>query len=154
MKKRSESIKPVLNISEQAESKAAQHYARHQENHQQALQKRDELKNYLKEYSARAQASNGEAISPAQMQDNRAFLSRLSDIIRIQEDVVVQQERHLEASRQEWLSCRQQAKSLDKLALDYQAQEQRHAEQIEQRSSDELSSLRHSWLQRQRIEGM
>lgn len=154
MKKRSESIKPVLNIAEQAESKAARQYAQQQANHESALSKRNELKEYLKEYSARVNATNGSAISPVQMQDNRAFLSRLNDIIRIQDTVVAQQAARLETARQQWLSCRQQAQSLDQLAGRYKAEESAHTERVEQRSSDELSSVRHSWLLRQRVEGL
>lgn len=154
MKKRSDSIKPVLNIAEQAEAKAAQQYALHQENHQRAVAKRDELKNYLQEYSARANANNGETISPVQMQDNRAFLNRLNDIIRIQESVVLQQAQHLESARRQWLTCKQQAMSLDSLSIQYKQEERRLSDRIEQQTSDELNSVRHNWLLRQRAEGM
>lgn len=153
MKKRSDSIKPVLGVAEQAESKAGEQFARHQENHRRALTKLDELKAYLSEYSARVNANTGDTFSPVQLQDNRAFLSRLSDIIRIQDTIVLQQAQHLETARQQWLSARQQAQSLDRLAGQYRQEEQAHAERVEQHASDELSSVRHSWLLRQRVEG-
>ncbi len=154
MDKRSDSIKPVLNVAEQAESKAAQQYALHKDNHASALAKRDELKEYFADYNRRANASKGQTVSPAQMQDNRAFLSRLSEIIRIQNSVVDQQGQRLENAKAQWLSCRQQAQSLDQLSNQYKSEERQYAERLEQRRSDELSSVRYSWLRRHGVESL
>ncbi len=149
MKQRSDTLKPVLSVAERAETNAAQQYAQQQENHQQAQAKCDELKGYYAEYSQRVQAHIGESISPAQFQDNRAFLSRLNDIIRMQNTVVQQQAQRLESAKQEWLARRQQSHSLSKLAGQYLELERRSAERAEQHASDELSSVRHNWLLRQ-----
>ncbi|MFT5576056.1 MAG: flagellar export protein FliJ [Bermanella sp.] len=154
MRIRSESIKPVQHVAEQAEGTAAREYALRNDNHQLALAKREELKEYFAEYNARANATNGDAISPVQMRDNRAFLRRLSEIIRIQDNVVDQQAQQLEEAKGQWLSCRQQAKSLDQLSSQYKVEERKHADHLEQCASDEMSSVRHSWQRRQAAESL
>lgn len=148
-KSRSESIQPVLSLAEQAESRAARQMADCQRNYQQAASKLEELAGYHRDYQQRGIEATCGAFHPAQLGDNRAFLQRLKDIIRLQESIVEQQAQHLARARQLWLRSQQQAGSLSRLQTQYHDQERRELLRREQFANDELNGLRHVWRQQQ-----
>ena len=148
-KPRSESIQPVLTLAEQAELRAARQMADCQRYYQQALAKRDELLGYHRDYRQRGIEATCGAFHPAQLRDQRAFLQRLQDIIRLQETIVEQQAQRLAKARQQWLRSQQQAGALNRLQTQYHDQERRERQRREQFASDELNGLRHAWRQQQ-----
>ena len=149
--KKSERIKPVQGVAEREEKKATDAFVKAQNNLQQAQQKLQELCDYRADYQSHAAPGAG-VLNLRQLQDSRAFLVKLNDVIGIQRSIVAQCESQLEAARGEWLNKRQKAHSLGRLAGEYRHQEQQAMQQREQQHSDELNVLRHSWQLRQRHE--
>ncbi|WP_372748070.1 flagellar export protein FliJ [Litorivivens sp.] len=153
--KKSARIQPVLGIAEREEKKATDAFLRVQQNATQARQKLQELRDYRAEYQQRSNldASGGQdLLDLRQLQDNRAFLAKLNDVIAIQQSIVEQCDAQLDTARDHWLSKRQKTHSLGRLAGEYRHQEHRAAQILEQKQSDELNVLRHSWQLRQRHE--
>lgn len=149
--KKSERIKPVQGVAEREEKKATDAFVCAQNNLRQAQHKLQELCDYRADYQQHAAPGAG-VLNLRQLQDTRAFLTKLNDVIAIQRSIVTQCETQLEAARSQWLSKRQKAHSLDRLAVEYRHQEQHATRRREQQHSDELNVLRHSWQLRQRHE--
>lgn len=146
--KKSERIKPVLGVAEREEKQASDVLLRAQSNTAQAQSKLKELLDYRHEYQLQTRSANG-LLDLRQLQDSRAFLAKLNSVIDIQESIVNQCEGQLESARAKWMVKRQKTHSLDRLAGEYRNQEHRAAQVREQKHSDELNVLRHSWLLRQ-----
>ncbi len=149
--KKSERIKPVQGVAEREEKKATDVFINAQNNLRQAQGKLRELCDYRADYQQHAAPGAG-MLNLRQLQDSRAFLAKLNDVIEIQRSIVAQCESQLEIARSQWLKKRQKAYSLDRLAGEYRHQEQHATQQREQQHSDELNVLRHSWQLRQRHE--
>lgn len=149
--KKSQRIKPVQSVAEREEKKATDAFVKAQSNLQQAQQKLQELCDYRADYQRLAAPGAG-VLDLRQLQETRAFLVKLNDVIAIQRSIVKQCETQMDSARQLWLNKRQKAHSLDRLAGEYRQQEKQTTQKREQQHSDELNVLRHSWQLRQRHE--
>lgn len=145
---RSKRISKVAEIAEREEKKAAEKFQNALRNYQNANSKLTELSDYHAEYSQRSKPANGQ-LDISNLQDTRAFLRKLSEVIGIQQSVVSQSEQQLEKARQHWLEKKQKTTSLDRLAENYRNEERAELSRREQMNSDDLNVLRFSWMQGQ-----
>ncbi|MBB3046363.1 flagellar export protein FliJ [Litorivivens lipolytica] len=145
---RSKRITKVAEIAEREEKIAAEKFQNALSNYQNANNKLTELAEYHAEYSQRSKPAAGN-LNLSSLQDTRAFLRKLSEVITIQKSVVNQSELQLEKARQHWLEKKQKTTSLDRLAHNYRKEEHAELARREQLNSDDLNVLRFSWMQRQ-----
>ncbi len=144
---RSTRISKVAEIAEREEKKAAEKFQNALRNYHNANNKLQELTDYHNEYCNSSRPSAGKLNIPS-LQDTRAFLRKLNDVISIQKTVVNQCEQQLEALRRQWLEKKQKTMSLDRLANTYRTEERLEFDRREQNHSDDLNALRFSWMQR------
>jgi len=137
--KRSERIGALANL-EQHESDAA---ARTLADTQRVLREREsvlaDLRRYRDEYlSSSRMRANG--VSIVAFQDYQRFVARLDEAIVHQSRLVAEAQLQYDARRNEWLTARSRAASLEKAVERCSKVEQRHDELIEQRRLDEVAS--------------
>jgi len=137
--KRSERIGALANL-EQHESDAA---ARTLADTQRVLREREsvlaDLRRYRDEYlSSNRTRTNG--VSIVAFQDYQRFVARLDEAIAHQSRLVTEAQLQYDARRNEWLTVRSRAASLEKAVERCLKVEQRHDALIEQRRLDEAAS--------------
>lgn len=145
---RSKRISKVAEIAEREEKIAAEKFQNALNNYHTANTKLLELTEYHAEYSQNSRPTVGN-LNISNLQDTRAFLRKLSEVISIQQSIVNQSEQQLEKARKQWLEKKQKTTSLDRLADNYRNEERAELSRQEQMNSDDLNSLRFSWMQRQ-----
>ncbi len=145
---RSTRISKVAEIADREEKKAAEKFKNALINFRNADNKLQELSDYHDEYCSSSRPSNGQ-LNISNLQDTRAFLRKLNEVISIQKNVVKQCEQQLETARQHWLEKKQKTMSLDRLADTYRTEERAATDRREQSNSDDLNVLRFTWMQRQ-----
>jgi flagellar FliJ protein len=95
----------------------------------------EQLRGYRTEYAKRA-ATEG-AADAVRLQNYHAFLARLGDAIRQQEEMVVAARRELEQKLVQWQERRVEAASLGKVVQRIATVEQKAADRREQIETDE-----------------
>ena len=145
---RSTRISKVAEIAEREEKKASEKFKNALKNYRNANNKLQELADYHNEYCDSSRPSAGK-LNISSLQDTRAFLRKLNDVISIQKTVVKQCEQQLETARQHWLEKKQKTMSLDRLADTYRTEERAETDRREQNNSDDLNVLRFTWTRHQ-----
>ncbi len=135
--KRSKRLEPVVKVAENHKQQAAKALGDSQSALQQAEQRLNELNNYRDEYIQRFNANGALGMSAAKMGDYRLFLSKLSQAIEQQVELVRQAAAVVEQQRQQWFDRRGKVKMLDNVVSRFQAEEQRIVEKKEQIEQDE-----------------
>lgn len=144
--KKSHRIKPVQHLAEKNEQIMSAEYVAARQRYDDACNKLEELQTYQSEYAASisAQQSAGH-LDVARMHEDRKFLARLAEVVRLQQQAVEGQRLQLDDAKQKWVQSRHRSKSLDTLADNYQRQEAAEAERLEQRATDDLTTQRFVW---------
>ena len=145
---RSTRITKIAEIADREEKTAAEKFQSALKNYQNADGKLQELAEYHNEYCNSSRPSAGQ-LDISNLQDTRAFLRKLNDVIAIQKNVVSQCEQQMEIARKHWLGKKQKTMSLDRLADTYRDEERAEVDRREQINSDDLNVLRFTWMQRQ-----
>jgi flagellar FliJ protein len=133
-------LRPIQQIAADRETERARELAernRHLQTHRQRL---DELKQYAEEY-AKVPAA---VTSAAQLLNRRAFLDKLEDAMRGQQQAVRRAEEHCEVERARLLLASREKSVLEKLSAAYQAKEQHADNQRAQRELDDHAARSHS----------
>ncbi len=134
-----EAISKVAIVAKSAEQKSVQALKVAQQSHQKNCDQLDQLKSYKKEYETTYGVVGDRGIAARQLQDYRAFLSKLDQAIKLQTGIVQTSKESLDAVRDQWLSSSRHRSSLDKL-LDKRRVEARKAlDKAEQKESDARS---------------
>ncbi|MCU7802638.1 MAG: flagellar export protein FliJ [Candidatus Thiodiazotropha sp. (ex Lucinoma borealis)] len=135
----SKRLKPVQRFAHSKEQTAARSMGQARKNLQQEEDKLQQLKLYHQEYLDRFQQTAGEGISAIQLQEYRAFLAKLDEAIRQQEEVVAASIVSHSSSKSNWKQKHSRTQALNKAVDRYREQEQKSADQQEQKESDEHS---------------
>lgn len=132
---RSERMQPIKHLADTRERDAGAGVAAARRVLEDREQQLAQLRAYRAEYANRA-AHEG-AADAVRLQNYHAFLARLADAIRQQEELVAAARRDLERTTAEWHERRIEAASLGKVVERIADAEQKAAERREQRDSDE-----------------
>lgn len=137
---RSDRMQPIKDLADSRERDAGAHVATARRLLEEREKQLEQLKAYRADYAARA-ASHG-AADAVRLQNYHAFLGRLADAVRQQEDLVAAARLDLERVSATWAERRIEAASLGKVVDRLATAERRTTERREQREIDEQAARR------------
>lgn len=133
----SKRLKPVQRVAESREQKAARHMGLSRKTLQVEEVKLTQLKQYHQEYLQKFEVASRQGISATQLQEYRAFLSKLDEAIGQQERVVAASQMDHSTNKSNWRKKHTRTQALSKAVNRIQQQEQATAERNEQKESDD-----------------
>src|SRR5882672_6823115 len=128
---RSKRMQPIKELADSRERDAGSTVAAAQNLLQERERQLEQLKHYRDEYAARSTSALG-THDPMMLQNSRAFLQRLTDAIRQQEEAVRMAREDYDRKRDAWRERRVEANSLGKAIENLQSEERRVQEHREQ----------------------
>lgn len=137
---RSERMQPIKDLADSRERDAGASVAAARRLLEEREKQLEQLRTYRADYAARA-SSHG-AADAVRLQNYHAFLGRLSDAVRQQEDLVAAARLELERVSTTWQERRIEAASLGKVVDRLATAERRTTERREQRDTDEQAARR------------
>lgn len=134
---RSERMAPVQQVFKAGERDRARELGDAQRRLADAEQRLQELRAYQGDYlgAFRKRASDGTSIRA--LRDFQAFLARLDEALRQQEQIVATAREQAAGSRQNWQGAARQVKAMDSVVGRWQVAEARAGERREQKETDE-----------------
>jgi flagellar FliJ protein len=135
----SKRLKPVQRFAHSKEQKAARMMGQAKKNLQQEEAKLEQLKQYHQEYLDRFQQMAREGMSATQLQEYRAFLAKLDEAIKQQQEVVAASVVNHSSSKKVWKKKHSRTQALNKAVERFRQQEQKSADRQEQKESDDHS---------------
>ncbi len=136
---RSERMKPVVEVAESRERKAAREFAEHQHMVETECQRLDDLQGFRKEYLRGMQTQGESGMTAARLRQWQQFMAGLDRAIEQQRQQVASVESQLEQKRQQWFLARGKHKALGKVVERYRADEERVRSKREQKEIDEFA---------------
>jgi flagellar FliJ protein len=146
---RSERMGVVKQATAHSEQKEAERVALAERHVVEMEEKLGALERYRKEYEDGFAARAGAGLGVAAVRDYQAFLSRLSDALEQQRQVVEKARVAHQAAILVWREAAKRAHVVDTLAERWQVEESREENRRDQRNSDELSQQQR-YLNRER----
>lgn len=134
---RAKRIEPVQDIAEDKEKKLAVSLVACERRVGEAETKLQELERYRLEYQQQYAARAGKGMGVTDLRDYQAFLARLSEAVKQQQQVLQRARADRDAERQRWQDAARKAKALDHVIGKWQAEERSVQDKREQRDSDE-----------------
>lgn len=135
---RSDRMKPIKDLADRSERDAGTVVAAARRVLEEREAQLAQLRAYREDYARRA-AHEG-AADAVRLQNYHAFLARLGDAVRQQEELVALGRQDLERKTAAWQEKRVEAASLGKVVDRLAGAEQRAADRREQRETDERAS--------------
>ena len=135
----SKRLKPVQKVADSREKAAAKQFGDSQRSLNGHKGKLDELRQYHQEYMERFQNAMQSGISSAQMQEYRAFIAKLNEAIRQQEQVVASSQQDRSNKQNNWQKKHTRVMALGKVVDRYKKEETKKADKKEQSEADERS---------------
>lgn len=133
----SKRLKPVQQVAESKEKRAAHHMGQARQHLVQEEAKLHQLKEYHQEYLSRFQQVASTGMSASQLQEYRAFLAKLDEAIQQQEKVVAASMASHSSHKDNWKQKRTRTQALGKVVDRYRKEERKAADLTEQKESDE-----------------
>jgi len=134
---KSDRVKPIVKVAQNREREAARVFADSQHVLQEREQRLAEVRGYRAEYLANYQTKSRSGMSAQQMRTYRNFLLKLDAAVEQQEQLVQVAKYELEQQKARWLEKHVRTQALDNMRTRYVTQEQRDAQRVEQKESDE-----------------
>ena len=136
MAKRSRKIDRIVSIAEAEERRHGELTGRSQSQLNEQRNRLGALQAYRVDYAGKG--SSVSSVSSSHWKDYQAFLSRLDDAVRSQQQIVRDCEQAVEVHRQRWMEKRKRVESLTRVRDRFRDEEARHADRLEQRRLDDL----------------
>ena len=133
----SKRLKPVQQVAESKEKKAAHHMGQARMHLAQEEAKLQQLKQSHQEYLERFQQVAATGMSATQLQEYRAFLAKLDEAIQQQEKVVAASMASHTTQKDNWKQKRTRTQALGKVVDRYRKEERKAADLTEQKENDE-----------------
>ena len=133
----SKRLRPVQRVARSREHKAAREYNDSQRRAQDQEVRLQELKRYHSEYLERLQSAAAAGISASQLQEYRAFISKLELAIQEQEKIVSASRLECSSRRQAWQEKHTRTQALGKAMDRFQAAEFKALDRREQKELDD-----------------
>ena len=138
---RSDRIQPIKEIADTRERNAGAVVAQAER----ALRDRErqlaQLRQYLDEYMRKNTPGLG-SVDPVRLENYRAFLARLTEAVRAQEQLVEQANREYERKREDWRVQHVEAAALGRAVERMQVSERTEQDRREQKEGDEDTANR------------
>src|SRR4051812_17422798 len=134
---RSKRMQPVQDLMDDAEKRLARSLALFEKRVHEAESKLSELERYLGEYQKQFAQRAGQGIGVLELRDYQAFLARLNDAIRQQRGVVQRAAAERDGERTRWQEAARRAKAIDHVVDQWQVQERKAGDRLEQIEIDE-----------------
>ena len=141
--KRSSRIQPLKNLASRHEQQAARVLGQSRTQLGQQMNRLQELFSYREDYQQRFRREAEKGIAGAQMQTYQIFIQQLDEAIRQQRVQVEQAEKTCSTVSSQWRETHMRTQVLDKTIQKLQATENRQAEKISQRETDDLMNNRY-----------
>ncbi len=135
--KRSDRLEPVQKIVDDTERRLAEHFAASERLLNGCEQKLNELTGYRDDYTKGFAHRAGQGMGARELMDYQAFMSRLTEAITQQTEVVDRARVDRDAQRKRWQEAAQRSKVLTHVIENWEQQEQREVAHREQVESDE-----------------
>jgi len=135
----SQRIKPLQQLADIREEDAARMLLDAQRLLSERQARYMELVRYREEYERQPAAA-----TPQLLRNRQAFLERLREAERFQQQLVEQAQRGVDQCRAQWVSRKGETRTVAQLMSCYEARERREQERREQRLQDELATQRHT----------
>lgn len=126
-----------MHVQQGRERDAAREMGRTQRDLDQERARLAELTAYREEYQQRFLEALRNGLVASGVLEYQSFLGRLGEAILQQERRVAAGYEEYEASRRQWMECRQRASVVDKMVERYRDQERLQVERREQHEADE-----------------
>ena len=133
----SKRFRPVQRVAESREQKAARALGESRRELQEQTRRLDELKAYHREYQERFRGASAGGISAAQLHEYRAFLAKLEQAIREQEQRLGSVRQECSGRKAAWQETHQRTQALDKVMERFQSEERRQHDSREQKELDD-----------------
>ena len=114
-----------------------------QQNFQEQQQRLQSLQQFHDEYAANFNLIGQQGMQAAQVRDYHAFIAKLKDAVDQQQRMVEIAEANVEEKKLAWLRTRTETQKANIVLERYLQQEQRHADKLEQKASDEHAQRNH-----------
>lgn len=138
----SKRLRPIQQIAENRERKAAAALGERLRARQEAAQRLQELQGYRQEYMDRYIAAGQRGMSVAQIRDYQAFLDKLDVVIREQERVVERAEAACEQGRTQWQAQYTKTRIMSQVMTQTRSREEAERDKQEQKLQDERNQRR------------
>ncbi len=138
---RSERIQPIKDIADTRERNAGAVVAQAERALRDREQQLAQLKRYLDEYVRKNTPGIG-SVDPVRLNNYRAFLARLTEAVRAQEQLVEQASQEYDRKREDWRVQHVEAAALGRAVERMQLFERTEQDRREQKESDEDTSNR------------
>jgi flagellar FliJ protein len=138
-------LQPVRTLAEDSQRRLAQRLAACEQRVREGESKLNELQRYRTEYELQLAQRAGQGIDVPGLRDYQAFLARLGQAIRQQQDLVQRARSQRDAERTSWQEAAKRAKALGHVVERWQSEERLTRERREQRESDERAQR---WVSR------
>ena len=138
---RSERIQPIKEIADTRERNAGAVVAQAEHALRDREQQLAQLRNYLDDY-VRKNAPGLGTVDPVRLNNYRAFLARLTEAVRAQEQLVEMASREYERKREDWRVQHVEAAALGRAVQRMQVFERTEQDRREQKESDEDTAKR------------
>ena len=133
---RSDRMKPIKRYADTREQDAGALLARARALVEERERQLGELRRYREEYAGQ-QAQGLGTLDPVRLQNFHAFLARLGDAVRQQQDLVEEARADLERCAASWRESRAEAAAVGKVVDNLQSHERRERDRREQQDHDE-----------------
>lgn len=142
MKKRSERLDVVQQVTARTEQERAQRVGEAERHLTDMQDKLTALEKYRSEYESSFATRAGAGVDVIGMRDFQTFMAKLAEALTQQRELVALARGALDAQRSQWREAAQRAHVVDTLAERWQGEETRAAQRRDQLESDELSQNR------------
>jgi flagellar FliJ protein len=136
----SKRLKPVHQVAANRELDAARNMGQARQHLAQEEAKLAQLKKYHQEYMERFQRISSQGMSASQLQEYRAFLSKLDEAIRQQQKVVAASLANHSSHKDNWKQKHTRTQALGKVVERHRREERKSAERNEQKENDERNT--------------
>lgn len=138
---RSERIQPIKDIADTRERNAGAVVAEAERALKDREQQLAQLKTYLDDYVSKNTPGLG-SVDPVRLKNYRAFLARLTDAVRAQEQLVESASREYERKKEDWRVQHVEAAALGRAVERMQLFERTEQDRREQKETDEDTANR------------
>ena len=135
--KKSKRFQSVIKVAVARERQAATALGEAQAALQSQMARLEELLHYQEEYQLHFHRTGSLGMEARRILDYRAFLEKLKQAIRQQENMVDAAQQVVEERKQQWFHSRGKLKTYDNVMERFQTEEQRQEDQREQKETDE-----------------
>lgn len=144
MAKKSKRFNSVVKYTESKEDQAAKKLAESQHNLQDQQQRLQSLQQFHDEYAQNFNLMGQQGMQAGQVRDYHAFVAKLKGAVEQQERMVEIAQGNVEEKKTSWIKTRTETQKSNIILQRYLTQEQRQADKLEQKDSDEHAQRNHN----------